>query len=285
MSMELSNTPRSYSLVTAALSVALSFSFPYASSRAMEGPPRTSDAELHLDRAFNFSQGGRRALPSSDCTLAADAEAVFDANRAEGSDIKVLQGIEAKRFVEAAYRGKIEFADYANLDFIAVEKLKGGSYRVYPGSFQIMDRAHPIYCGFERPQTLSAEWADAGLNYKTLYSTLPDPTPFEKNLDQLSLGFDDASYEVVRNSLKQRGFKPVGQSEAVVDRCSPGLEGICEAYSEAACEQSYAGKTCGFEWQAPGGEHIAVEAEVGYVSATRAQITVHRVEQLKQGAQ
>ncbi|MCW6511956.1 hypothetical protein, partial [Lichenifustis flavocetrariae] len=84
---------------------------------AMEGPPRDSDATLVLDHAFHFSQGNRTALPSSDCKLAAEAKAAFDAETAQGNGLTLLSHLDAERFVEAAYRGRFDSMN-ANLDLI-----------------------------------------------------------------------------------------------------------------------------------------------------------------------
>ncbi|MCW6513311.1 hypothetical protein, partial [Lichenifustis flavocetrariae] len=152
-----------------------------------------------------------------------------------------------------------------------VEKLKNGDYRVYPGSTRIMQfnlKPTPIiFCGFERPQFLPTEWAQAGFEYKTLYTTLPDPTPLENSVKELSAGFADTAYELARSSMMKRGFTPVKEPAASVDRCSPGLEPICDTYAEATCQSFALGKACGFHWRSNDGHDIVVTTTVGYVSA------------------
>lgn len=248
-------------------------------AQSRQGAQRESNQILQLDPVFRYSETGWPNLPSSDCKFKDDAIRFFEDLENRGSLLQYLDDDDVRQFLRFAYTQRVTEVSSRSLDLLALVKRPEGNYRVFPGSTGKTSsvRGAVFYCGFKSPQYLTAEWAQAGLERAALYEPLPDPTPFDKMVQDFSVGFDQSGYEVVRESLLKRGLQPAVQTDQVIDRCGPGLELICEEYAEAACDADVTGKFCVFEWLQDADHHLMVTAKVGVLTKHFAQITVEDV--------
>ncbi|TNC07639.1 hypothetical protein FF100_31655 [Methylobacterium terricola] len=256
----------------AALNLVFPSAFLVAGSSSAKAQPsqqaRTSDFLLSLHPSFHFSQGKQSNVSSADCKTPADADDYFSALSDSSRSIKRLEGISASfNFLSYAYRGRLSERDYANVDEIVIQKIDAERSRIYAGSRKI-----GIYCGFNDTQILANEWVDAGLERRILYKPLPPPSA----LEQLSAAYVGQNYTRVEESMLLRGFKAVKLPTPIIERCSPGIELICEKYGEAVCERDVLGDVkCGFVWADENSKLVMVSANVGAMSRYFIEIKVN----------
>lgn len=235
---------------------------------------QTSPFTIELNRVFNFNGDKVFYAKAPDCKEWADAMQFFDTARSQGQQITIVKGkTKIESFVEHAYHERIGPNQYFDLETIFAEKIDADNFRIYTAN-----EPKQVVCGFTVQAYLNKIWFEAGLQGKDVAFEARVPSV----LDPLRVAYWMESYNLVRNSLQQRGYSVFAVPDPVIERCKPSLERLCETYPEAFCDrEDLGGISCTFVFRRNGTkEIIGVDASVAGLTEYTARIEVMGLREL-----
>ncbi|WP_316358591.1 hypothetical protein [Devosia sp.] len=241
---------------------------PMTTPQAMTSPHR-----ITINQVFHWASqdsGVRHSSPPSpDCKLFGNGLQELQGTASER--VAHLSSWDAHSFLMNAFYGQ-DLSAYENYATdVVVQYLTDDGVTVHVGN-----REMNLLCGFAEVQTISPEWADAGIAGKPLF-TPPRPLSFT---EQLSAALAGRSYAIAESSISARGFHPAPSDRPTVERCGIGLELICDAHANARCNMDALGRAiCEFDWAAPEDE-LVVFAQIVYLNTHYHELTVLDVQPL-----